>query len=440
MFDRRLLQNFDWRLLGAVLAICLIGVAAIFSASKGYPGESDFWARQLSWIGVGLVVALVLVMVDFNLWNRFSYLLHGGVVGVLVLLLAMPQGEGGVSRWLKVGGMAFQPSEFAKFTLVLSIAFYFRDSRRVGNLGLRRAIIPLAMALVPFFLIVDQPDLGTALLLLMIFFPMMVMAGLNPRLIGYLALFGAVGLFILFLSFELGYYRVDHKLARYAKTQGADKTVIDSLNALEGKKYLFKNSLLEDLYGEEADLESHPEVKMISERAFVPFISFVLRPYQQKRILTFLDPNKDPLGAGYHVIQSKVAIGSGGFTGKGYGNSTQGQLNFLPARHTDFLFAIYAEESGFLGVLVLLALFFYVIQRSLSTITQTRDRYSAFVVMGVVSIISMQMVVNVGMVTGLLPVVGVPLPFFSYGGSSMVTMLAGMGLILNIRMRRFLWV
>ena len=178
---------------------------------------------------------------------------------------------------------------------------------------------------------------------------------------------------------------------------------------------------------------------LIEDNSFRPFISAVLRPYQQKRLITFINPDQDPLGAGYHVIQSKVAVGSGKFLGKGYGESTQGSLNFLPARHTDFLFSIFAEEWGFVGASGLLLLYVILILRGLSIILQTHDRFSSFLLMGVISIITFQVVINIGMALGLLPVVGVPLPFFSYGGSSMITTMIGLGLILNIRMRRFLW-
>jgi rod shape determining protein RodA len=178
----------------------------------------------------------------------------------------------------------------------------------------------------------------------------------------------------------------------------------------------------------------------VVERGFRPFISFVLRPYQQRRLLTFMNPEQDPLGAGYHVIQSRVAIGSGGFFGKGYGHSTQGSLNFLPARHTDFIFSIFAEEWGFLGVVVLLGLYTTLVLRAVSVVFQTHDRFSAFVSMGVATMIGLQVLINIGMATGLLPVVGVPLPFFSYGGSSMITMMVGIAIVLNIRMRRFIWI
>ncbi|HUJ74404.1 MAG TPA: FtsW/RodA/SpoVE family cell cycle protein, partial [bacterium] len=215
--------------------------------------------------------------------------------------------------------------------------------------------------------------------------------------------------------------------------------LIASAAATQGKKYwsahAFRAALTQKL-----DLDANdPFVDQVTDAAFRPLISYALRPYQRKRLITFINPDADPLGAGYHVIQSKVAIGSGEFWGKGFGRSTQGALNFLPARHTDFIFAIFSEEWGFVGATVLLALYAVLITRGLSIVFQTRDRYSAFLTLGVVSIIGLQVLVNIGMAVGLLPVVGVPLPFFSYGGSSMISMTMGVAMLLNIRMRRFLW-
>jgi len=164
---------------------------------------------------------------------------------------------------------------------------------------------------------------------------------------------------------------------------------------------------------------------------------FVLKSYQKGRILTFLNPERDPLGSGYHIIQSKIAIGSGGLFGKGFGEGTQGQLNFLPAHHTDFIFAVFSEEWGFVGAMLVLLLFLILTMWSLAEVLKAKNRVSAILITGIVAIIISHVLINIGMTTGLMPVVGVPLPFFSYGGSSMLSMMFGIGMLLNIRMRRF---
>lgn len=439
MFDRRLLANFDWTLLGLTLLIALLGVAGIYSASRGYTGEAQFWLRQLYWIGLGLGVGFVVLLVDFRTIGQWSYLFHGAVIAALAALPVLGAGDGQVDRWFSLGPVSVQPSEFAKFTTILAIAYYLRDGRRVGNIGWRGMIVPLGLVLVPFFLIVNQPDLGTALLLPTIFLPILILAGLRLRLLvtlGIVALFAIVGVVA---SFQLGSYRIDDAVLAQLRRERTPAEQLAALGQLKGQQYYLPGSM-------RGRLNAHPQLygeselqEVVVERAFRPFISTLLRPYQQRRLLTFINPEQDPLGAGYHVIQSRVAIGSGGFLGKGFGESTQGSLNFLPARHTDFIFSIFAEEWGFLGAVVLLGLYTLLVVRAVSIVFDTHDRFSAFVTMGVATMIAIQVLINTGMAAGLLPVVGVPLPLFSYGGSSMVTMLIGIAILLNVRMRRFLW-
>jgi len=362
---------------------------------------------------------------------------------VLALLLVLRHGVGGsgsqVERWFMVGGVALQPSEFAKFSTVLSVAFYFRDNRRVGNLGLRDLIFPLLLVGVPFILIVQQPDLGTAMLLALIFIPLIVLAGVRIRLVAVLAISGVVAVALLVASFKFGTYRIDDEVIKTLQREEVPPVLVEQARTLKGQRFWTAAALHAKLTQRRPAEPGDPFIDTVEASAFRPLISFLLRPYQQKRLITFVNPEADPLGAGYHVIQSRVAIGSGQFLGKGFGASTQGSLNFLPARHTDFIFAIFAEEWGFVGALVLIGLYLALVMRGLSIIFQTRDRFSAFLTLGIVSIVGMQVIVNIGMATGLLPVVGVPLPFFSYGGSSMISMTIGIAMLLNIRMRRFLW-
>jgi rod shape determining protein RodA len=232
---------------------------------------------------------------------------------------------------------------------------------------------------------------------------------------------------------------VDDEVIKTLQAEEVPPVLVEQARGIKGQRFWTAGSLRARLTQRVSVDPADPFLETVEEAAFRPLISFVLRPYQQKRLVTFVNPDADPLGAGYHVIQSKVAIGSGQFFGKGFGQSTQGSLNFLPARHTDFIFAIFAEEWGFVGALVLISLYVALILRGLSIIFQTRDRFSAFLTLGIVSIIGLQVIVNIGMAGGLLPVVGVPLPFFSYGGSSMISMTIGVAMLLNIRMRRFMW-
>ena len=365
MLDRRLFANFDWVLLSIVLMLCAVGIVAMYSATMGSPQLGRFLPRQVIWMGLGLALALTATVIDYRIWAQFGSFLHLGAIFLLILVLFIGTGGPGspVERWLQVGPIFLQPSEFAKLTLVLSLAHYFREGQRIGRLGIKELIWPSLLMLVPLLLILRQPDLGTALLLLIVFMPMIFLAGLK--------------LWVLLASIVLGLCSLP--------------------------------------------IAWH----------------FVLKPYQQERVLTFLDPTRDPLGAGYHIIQSKIAVGNGGIWGQGVGGGTQGQLNFLPAHHTDFIFSVFAEEWGFVGTLTVLLLFMALIFWSLGHILNTQDRVSAMLTVGVVTILTSHVLINIGMTIGLMPVVGVPLPFFSYGGSAMLSQMFGIGLLLNVRMRRF---
>ncbi|MGK0289066.1 MAG: rod shape determining protein RodA, partial [bacterium] len=316
MFDRRLLENFDWFILFLVSLISILGVITIKSASQGYPNEILYYQKQLIWFGLGLVVMISMTLVDYRTIGRFSLFFHGIVILLLILVLMYGTGGPGskVSRWLKVGSIFIQPSEFAKFSLILYLSHYFNDSRRIGDIGFKELLWPLFVTVVPFLLILKQPDLGTAGLLFFIFIPIIFLAGIQLRLIGIAALLGT-------LLLPIGWF-------------------------------------------------------------------FVLKPYQQDRILTVLSPERDPLGKGYHIIQSKIAVGSGELLGKGLGKGTQAELNFLPARHTDFIFSIFAEEWGFTGATALIGLYFILIIWSLRFIGKTKDRSGSILTLGVTSIIA----------------------------------------------------
>lgn len=440
MFDRRLLSNFDWSLLLLTLLIVLMGVISIFSASKGYSGQSQFWLKQLYWLGLGLITGFLILLVDSRTIAQWSYLFHLAVLVSLIVLFYMGSRNTGVGRWFQVGPVAFQPSEFAKLSTILAVAYYLREGRRVGELGLKELFIPALFVALPFFLIVNQPDLGTALLLPAIFVPMIMMAGLKTRLWMYMLLVFIFSIGLLTLSFSLGYHQVDKTLLANLKRQGVSQQVMIEMEKFKGKRYYIPGGLREALSASPVLFKDEALLRRTEEESFQPLISYLLRPYQRRRLITFINPERDPLGSGYHVIQSRVAIGSGGFTGKGFGKSTQGSLNFLPARHTDFIFSIFAEEWGFLGAVGLLLLYFLLIVRGYSIVFQTHDRFSALVAVGITSLITLQTLINVSMAVGVLPVVGVPLPLFSYGGSSMFVTLIGIAILLNIRMRRYLWV
>jgi rod shape determining protein RodA len=362
--DRRLFFNIDWALLGAVLLLMGIGVATISSATQTYTGRNaGLEVKQLYAIGLGLVLMLICIFLDYRRLADRAPLLYLVSLGVLAWVLVFGPKIAGTRRWfLGPGGFQIQPSEFAKLVAALLMAKVFAESKK-DSLGLQDILGPgVALGLLAL-LIAAEPDLGTAFTLVPMFLVVAFLAGLRMRAI--LAMFLA-GL------------------------------VVASLGWM-----------------------------------------FALKDYQKRRITSFMDPQDDPRGAGYQKIQSEIAVGSGGLVGRGYKDGSQAQLGYLPARHTDFIFSVLAEENGFVGVVVVLGLYLFVLWRALETAQMARDRVGAFLAAGVAAILAFQVVYNVAMVAGLVPVKGLPLPLMSYGGSSVLSSLLAIGLILNVRMRRF---
>jgi len=365
MFDRRLLEDFDWILLLTVITISIIGFISIYSASASYGTETPYFQRQIIWFFIGLVTMAVVTMIDYRFLEKLSPLLHLLMIVLLVVVLIYGTGGPGspVKRWIKIGPIFFQPSELVKYTLVLYLAYYFNESRRVGNLGVKELIWPLVVTLVPFALILKQPNYGTASLLIFTFIPVIFLVGIRLKTVFYTAILG-------FISVPFGWL-------------------------------------------------------------------FFLKQYHRDRFLIFFNPELDPLGKGYQIIQSKISVGSGQFWGKGYLKGTQARLNFLPARHTDFIFSVYTEEWGFFGGVVLVGLYLFLILWCLRHVGQTKDRSGTILTLGITSILAFQITINIAMVLGLLPIIGMPLPFMSYGGSALLSQMIGIGLILNVRMRRY---
>ncbi len=363
MLDRRLITHFDFGLLFLVLLISLIGEGAIYSASHfaGSP-PSDIYLKQLYWIGIGTVMLLATISIDYRTLHRYAYLIYAVALGLLLIVVLKGKVGMGAQRWITVGPLTLQPSELTKIALILVLSRYLSDVQERGGFTAGRYLNVALLIGLPLFLIVRQPDLGTSLMLLFISVTLIFLAGMPVRFFVY-----------------------------------AGSAVLGA----------------------------------------IPFLWGFLKDYQKQRILVFLKPDLDPSGAGYHIIQSKIAIGSGGFLGKGIMQGTQSQLRFLPEQHTDFIFSVIAEETGFLGALVLLLLFAYLVFKGINIALKTQDLFGTLVAMGVTTMIAYYIFINIGMTSGLFPVVGVPLPFISYGGSSLITLFIGVGLILNIRMRRF---
>jgi rod shape determining protein RodA len=365
MFDRRLVQNFDWMLLGLVLAICAIGIINLYSAGYNQTAGTPLYIKQIYWLAVGLGVLCLILLVDYRHLEKLSYPIY--IISILLLVAVMFGGRVayGSRRWLALGPLSFQPSELAKIGIILALATYFHRHPRGEARRLKDLIVPGIMVLIPAALIIKQPDLGSGILVLLVAGSIILFVGVNWRTL-----------------------------------MGGTLTLV-----------------------------------LLS-----PVIWHFLKDYQRQRVLTFLDPGKDPLGSGYHILQSMIAVGSGQFWGKGFLQGTQSQLYFLPEQHTDFVFSVFAEEWGFVGSAALLLLFTALTLWGLAVARDCKERFGHLLALGVTALIFWQIFINICMVTGFLPVVGIPLPLFSYGGSSLVTTLLGVGFLLNIRMRRYLFV
>ena len=364
MIDRRLVPQVDWGLLGAVVVLSGTGLAMIYSATfdptTGAVGPQV--ARQLMTLALGMVALLICLTIDYRVLAGKAVLIYAGLAACLIYTLVLGVQGGGAQRWIDLGPVSVQPSEFARLVIALVLAVYYTGVRP-GTSGPGDWVVGGVLVSIPFFLISRQPDLGTAFSLLPVCLTIMVFAGLKLRVLATLVLVGAL-------------------LTPVAWTFG-----------------------LED--------------------------------YQKTRVASFLDPEQDPRGAGYQQIQARITVGSGGLTGKGFLQGTQSQYNFLPVAHNDFIFSVLAEEQGFVGVLVALGLYLFVIIRSLQAARLARDRVGMFLVVGITAGFSFQVIYNVTMSAGLAPVNGLTLPLMSYGGSSVIATLMGFGLILNVRMRRF---
>jgi rod shape determining protein RodA len=359
MFERRLHYHIDWAMLGAIAALCSISLMQIYSATGG---RSALYITQIYSIILGLVAMVVCLAIDYRSLADKSHFIYLGVVALLVYVLLFGAVRGGARRWIDLGAFSLQPSEFAKATVALVLAKFFGESRR-GALTRVDLVIAAAITAVPVFVIMRQPDLGTAVTLLPALFAIAYVAGMPMRIFGVLALVGVLAAPIAW--------------------------------------------------------------------------KFVLQDYQKGRIETFLDPSQDARGAGYQQIQARITTGSGGVWGKGFMKGTQGQLRFLPVAHNDFIFSVLAEEHGFAGVVVALGLYLFVILRALESARLAKDRLGSYLVLGVLASFTFQVIYNITMSAGLAPVKGLTLPLMSYGGSSMIATMAGFGLILNVRMRRF---
>ena len=363
ILDKRLLKNLDFTLLFVVIAILAYGCAMIYSASRGGSTAAGYVERQLVWAVIGTIIAIAVASIDTSVYNKIAGKLYGSIVFLLIAVLVMGHSSKGAQRWIGVGSLQIQPSEFAKIIMIIALSvFLVKRSEDIRSFKLFfNSFLYLSL---PMLLIFKQPDLGTSLALLAIWIFTLFIMGTNIKNI---LIFIGAGMLLALIVWN---------------TPG------------------------------------------------------VLKDYQKKRVITFINPAADPLGSGYHVTQSRIAIGSGKMSGKGFLKGTQRELRFIPEQHTDFIFTVVGEEMGFIGAVVLLLLYFALLWRGLCIMSATEDPVGRGIAAGVVGMFIFHLFVNMGMTLGIMPVTGVPLPMFSYGGSSLMSNLISIGLLQGVSMRR----
>lgn len=379
--DKKYLRGIDLTLIITLAALLGASLIILSTASINIIKSDPYYylKNQTIWIITGILLMTVMAAIDYNIWRKLSWWIYGVNISLLLLVLVVGSTAKGAQRWLSITpSIGIQPSEFAKVFIIISFA-HFLVSRRDKLNDFKDFIVPLLFVLPPTLLIFLQPDLGTALVFGAIFIGMMFMAGANP------IKFGA--------------------------------TILGTISVVATAIYF------------------HFATNLPWPLKYLEGIPLPMKEYQLNRILAFIDPSKDTSGDGYHVIQSVWAIGSGGLWGKGFREGTQSQLNFLPEHHTDFIFSVLGEEFGFIGTSILLFILCIFLLRIIGIGHKAADTYGMLIVSGVVTMIVFQILVNVGMTSGIMPITGLPLPFISAGGSSMWTNMLAVGLVISVGLR-----
>ncbi|MEI7748971.1 MAG: rod shape-determining protein RodA [Chlorobiaceae bacterium] len=393
-------SKLDQWLLVSTAGLIVLGLMAVYSATNG-TGDPSLFYRQLSWCLIGILVMVLIYFNDARILRDNAYIFY--TVGILLLVAVLIFGKkiAGQTSWMKIGYFSFQPSEIVKMTTILALARFLSDDE-TDIRSIPHLFIALAIAFIPVLLIMLQPDMGTMLTMLPFMATMLIMAGFDI----YILMLMVFPLLLMISGFFNIYLIIGIAL------------LLMAILIFQQKKFKL-HQLFVMGSGLAASLFMHR------------FANEILKPHQIKRIQTFIDPMSDPQGAGYNALQAKIAISSGGLFGKGFLQGTQTQLRFIPAQWTDFIFCVIAEELGFIGASLLLALYLVLILRLIWTIFSIKNKFVELTLGGFVSLLFIHVVINIGMTIGLIPVIGVPLPFVSYGGSSLVGNMIMVGLALN---------
>lgn len=427
--------SFDVYLIGATLVLIAIGILFIYSSGVTPTGRvfSNEYVRQIVWAGSGLVLLFATALLPHGTARAWTIPFYAGVIVLLIVTLVFGRVVHGARSWLGIGGLGIQPSEFAKLASILFLALFLD---RAGNAVKRipTLLIGSLIVLLPMGLTLLQPDLGTALVFLPIFVVLVFVAGARVRHVVYILLFlGFTAVLTVLPAWERQIYEgTIPAISVLTNPQALSMVAIGGIVVLAvsivGYFATKRHYFYWLIYAVSVALAGLLSSVLVRQ---------VLQDYQVMRLVVFLDPYAEPRGAGWNIIQSVTAVGSGGLSGKGFLQGTQSQYQYLPQQSTDFIFSVLAEEWGFLGGVLVFALFLIILLRGLYIVLTARDRYSALVATGVVALIFFHFAVNVGMAIGAMPITGIPLFFLSHGGSSLWTAMIGIGLLLNVHHNRY---
>ncbi len=438
LFSKEGLNKIDYTLVIAVVVTVIIGILMIYSAGFDPIDKvnNGLYRKQLLWFIFGLILMIGLTIVNYQALGEFS--LHIYVVLIIVLIITTIFGTPvrNTRAWLNFGVFSIQPSEFMKLGLVIILAKYL-EIRERDITKLRELVVPTLLTFIPMLIILKQPDFGTAIIFIPILLTMLFVGGADithllsivliatiamvvPMVLTYREWIGAEG-----SNFLLDFFQDVNLLLIVSGVLLLLTIVTFVLHFFSVKKFLRK------IYIPGAVISLGLMASVIIQKLF--------KVYQKRRILVFLNPDLDPQGSGYNIIQSKIAIGSGGFFGKGYLKGSQSQLGFLPEKSSDFIFSVVAEEWGFVGGLILIGLFGFIIFRCVQTAFESKDKFGALLASGITTILFFHILINIGMAVGIMPVTGLPLCFVSYGGSNLMMSMICIGIMLNIRARKFVY-
>ena len=430
----KFLAMFDYLLILVVLILVALGVLFIYSSSINSEGVSvtNEYIKQIIWASIGFVIMIFVTLYDYRKTESFTPYLYIFLIILLIYTRIFGRYVNGAKSWIGIGEFGVQPSEFGKIFFILFLAKFLDESKNMNQF--KRFVFAIGILLLPMGLILIQPDLGTASVYIPIFLTMCFIAGIPVKYILYVLSFGLLTVFFTVLPVWNAEIAENPFVFISVLTNLKLRVLLISAVLLitllgyvvrryfHGPKYIYWITLVFSLFC----------LSLILSLALGKF----LKDYQIKRLIIFMNPNKDRLGAGWNIIQSKVAIGAGGMTGQGYLQGTQSHYRFLPQQRTDFIFSILSEELGFIGGIFVFSLYFVILIKILYIIRKCINRYGSYICAGIFGMFSFHFFVNVGMVMGIMPITGIPLLFLSYGGSSLLTAMTCTGLIMNINCRK----